>query len=124
MNIALRLQSRVVAVLHGLFQTEPVSPVSFHSAPPTRIPHQRHTQGLQAQAVNSAPRQSLAVGPAMSPRKSLSRCTTARALPLRVVHVLEAGQPLAKAGRMVISGRMADVCAELNRLVERETALN
>jgi hypothetical protein len=36
--------------------------------------------------------------------------------PLRVVRVLEVGQTRAQVGRMVISGRMADVCAELDRL--------
>ena len=40
--------------------------------------------------------------------------------PLRVVRVIEANQPRFNVGRMVISGRMADVCAELDRLVERE----
>jgi len=43
--------------------------------------------------------------------------------PLRVVRVLEAGQARSCVGRMVISGRMADVCAELDRLVAREAAL-
>ena len=36
--------------------------------------------------------------------------------PLRIVRILEAGQAPANVGRMVISGRMADVCAELDRL--------
>jgi hypothetical protein len=36
--------------------------------------------------------------------------------PLRVVRVVEAQHAPAAAGRMVISGRMADVCAELDRL--------
>ena len=36
--------------------------------------------------------------------------------PLRVVRVLEAGQAPGSVGRMMISGRMADVCAELDRL--------
>ena len=43
--------------------------------------------------------------------------------PLRVVHVMEAGQAPAQVGRMVISGRMADVCAELDRLAACEAAL-
>ena len=43
--------------------------------------------------------------------------------PLHVVRVLEAGQARSSVGRMVISGRMADVCAELDRLVAREAAL-
>ena len=44
--------------------------------------------------------------------------------PLRVVRVMEAGQTSASVGRMVISGRMADVCAELDRLAAREAALS
>jgi hypothetical protein len=40
--------------------------------------------------------------------------------PVRVVRVVEACQPAAGAGRMVISGRMADVCAELDRLAALE----
>ena len=44
--------------------------------------------------------------------------------PLRVLRVMEAGQANAHVGRMRISGRMADVCAELDRMVERESALN
>lgn len=43
--------------------------------------------------------------------------------PLRVVRVLEAGQAQSSVGRMVISGSMADVCAELDRLAAHETAL-
>lgn len=42
--------------------------------------------------------------------------------PLRVVRVVEAGQPRSQVGRMVISGRMADVCAELDRLAACEAA--
>jgi hypothetical protein len=40
--------------------------------------------------------------------------------PLRVLRVAD-GSP-AGAGRMVISGRMADVCAELDRLAALESA--
>lgn len=40
---------------------------------------------------------------------------------LRVVRVCEP-QPCGDAGRLVISGRMADVCAELERLAEHEAA--
>jgi len=43
-----------------------------------------------------------------------------RALPLRVARVMEAQHSRNQAGRMVISGRMADVCAELDRLAELE----
>ncbi|RYY99149.1 MAG: hypothetical protein EOO24_17660 [Comamonadaceae bacterium] len=40
--------------------------------------------------------------------------------PLRVVRVLEPSAPRSVAGRMVISGRLADVCAELDRLAALE----
>ena len=41
--------------------------------------------------------------------------------PLRVVRVTEAGQPQAH-GRVLLSGRMEDVCAELERLTALEAA--
>lgn len=41
--------------------------------------------------------------------------------PLRVIRVVEQRGPRTGAGRMVISGRMEDVCAELDRLAELET---
>jgi hypothetical protein len=42
------------------------------------------------------------------------------AAPLRVVRVVEPSAPRTVAGRMVISGRLADVCAELDRLAAQE----
>jgi hypothetical protein len=42
--------------------------------------------------------------------------------PLRVVRVVEASRAPSGAGRMFISGRMADVCAELERLPALEAA--
>jgi len=42
--------------------------------------------------------------------------------PLRVVRVIENGQLRTNVGRMVISGRMSDVCAELDRLAAREVS--
>ncbi|MGV3571482.1 MAG: hypothetical protein ACO1PB_12850 [Ramlibacter sp.] len=40
--------------------------------------------------------------------------------PLRVVRVLDPSASRAVAGRMVISGRLADVCAELDRMAAQE----
>ena len=58
------------------------------------------------------------------PSQVLPHSTLSRASPvLRVMRVLEAGQAPASVGRMVISGRMADVCAELDRLAAREDFL-
>ena len=60
---------------------------------------------------------------AASPRPAASLASVATLVPaspvLRVMRVLEAGQAPASVGRMVISGRMADVCAELDRLAAR-----
>jgi hypothetical protein len=44
--------------------------------------------------------------------------------PLRTVRVMEAGQAPGQVGRMVMSGRMADVCAELDRLAACEARLH
>ncbi len=41
---------------------------------------------------------------------------------LKIVREYEAGVGPTCAGRMVISGRMADVCAELDRMAQRESA--
>jgi hypothetical protein len=40
--------------------------------------------------------------------------------PLRVVRVADGSRAQGGAGRMVISGRFADVCAELDRLAAQE----
>jgi hypothetical protein len=57
------------------------------------------------------------------PAKTATNTSTgALSLPvLRVVRMHEAGQSQSSVGRMVMSGRMADVCAELDRLVSLET---
>jgi hypothetical protein len=44
--------------------------------------------------------------------------------PLRIVRILEADHAPANVGRMVISGRMSDVCAELDRLAARESSMH
>ncbi len=50
--------------------------------------------------------------------------TRAIGRPLRIIRVLEENHVPANVGRMVISGRMADVCAELDRLADRESAIH
>ena len=58
---------------------------------------------------------------------STSPCTASHASerrPVRMVRFMEAGQTSAQVGRMFISGRMADVCAELDRLVACEARLH
>jgi hypothetical protein len=43
--------------------------------------------------------------------------------PLRVVRLSEAGSTTESSGRLRISGRMADVCAELERLAAKEAQI-
>ncbi len=57
-------------------------------------------------------------------RQCLTRPTRAAVRPLRIVRVIDHDSSPANVGRMVISGRMADVCAELDRLVAREQTLH
>jgi hypothetical protein len=66
------------------------------------------------------------VRPSCTPRQGKPAAATtavhAPARPLRVVRRVDAQQPGRHPSRMVISGRMADVCAELDRLVALENA--
>ena len=67
----------------------------------------------------------LVSAPAREPRQRIVPAPVMRAAlpprrPLRVVRVVDGGHASASAGRMVISGRMADVCAELDRLAALE----
>ncbi len=61
-----------------------------------------------------------ASNPAMAPLRA-SRLGQNRR-PLRVVRVVDADQTRKSTGRIVISGCMADVCAELDRMVQKESA--
>ncbi len=84
---------------------------------PTGLPALPSTQSALVPAMVRRPSR-LAALPALAQ-------PAARALrPLRVVQVMERGASRANAGRMVISGRMADVCAELDRLAAREATLH
>lgn len=60
----------------------------------------------------------VAVRPACAARPAAKPDRPGR--PLRVVRMIDAQQPRTHGGRMVISGRMADVCAELDRLAALE----
>ena len=61
--------------------------------------------------------------PAFCARARVNTRSRSRANPpLRVIRVVESGQAPAHGGRMMISGRMADVCAELDRMAEREAS--
>jgi hypothetical protein len=81
-------------------------------------PLQQFARAL-ARRFAAAPTTQLATPAAADASRRVSRACTSR--PLRVVRVLEASAS-PSAGRMVISGRMADVCAELERLAALEAA--
>ena len=78
-------------------------PVSPHPAIKTVATHAFHTTA-------SSQKQCQTVVKASSPRR------------LKVVREFDAGISPSCAGRMVISGRMADVCAELDRMAQKESA--
>ena len=61
-----------------------------------------------------------AITQALGPSQAHGR---ANKCPLRIIRVVEFGQAPMLTGRMMMSGRMADICAELDRMVEREAAI-
>ena len=65
----------------------------------------------------------VAVRPACTARPVAAATMAPAARPLRVVRVLDHSPRAGRgSGRVVISGRMADVCAELDRLAALEAA--
>lgn len=108
MNTALLAASKIWIPLHGVLGWFKASPVSTSSATPdTQAPV------VLPAAVN-------AVSKRIEPACHASIKRRAPRPPLRVVRILESDQTSAQVGRMVISGRMADVCAELDRLAACE----
>lgn len=86
----------------------------FHSHQAPRVSPVCTSRFLQSSAINS-------VAHASRDSRATPRNASANK-PLRVVRVVEQGQSRSHVGRMVISGRMADVCAELDRLAAGELA--
>lgn len=106
MNLTLLAQSKVFATLQDLARwlVSPKTPTQHHLSPcqPIGPIHTPRLIDFHATQISGSNRNSI------------------QHKPLRVVHVLEAGQAQSSGGRMVISGRMADVCAELDRLAACE----
>lgn len=94
-----------------------------------RVWPKRHLQHATPPAAVEGRRPSQAPYPAGAPGQASLACVARRQNPrrmaptLRVLRVADAGQSSFHGGRMVISGRMADVCAELDRLAAQEAAL-
>lgn len=86
---------------------------------PARRPRRRDNSGNTAAGLRY-----VAVRPACTARSAGAAVPTATgpARPLRVVRVVDGKGQQRSASRVVISGRMADVCAELDRLAALEAA--
>jgi hypothetical protein len=96
----------LIAQFHGLVRHLGRAPWRGHRQTPAARcsrPTGLHMQAGRAQVAWSTPCRS-----------------TALRRPLKVLRVVDACHSPSSAGRMVISGRMADVCAELDRLAALE----
>ena len=112
----------VMAPLHGLLslfvpqQSASESAASFNRhTSPHYSPHQAtgHARSIDSSRWLRGSTQ-VALKQVRNPAQQL------RISRLKIVRQFEPGVGPACAGRMVISGRMADVCAELDRMAERE----
>lgn len=90
---------------------------------PASTPGRAARSGLQQRARSGTRHSSAAHDDRLMTQPHLASHAVHRK-PLRVLRVMEAGQPSALVGRMVISGCMADVCAELDRLAACEALLH
>lgn len=81
---------------------------------------ERSAAGASSPRAASPTRPASLQGPAQRSWGGPTRAAQAHR-PLRVVRVVEGRSACAGSGRMVISGRIDDVCAELDRLAALET---
>jgi len=107
-----------MSAVHGLFT--PLHDLLAWFLSPVQ-PQRRASPAVAITTVNSpATAQACAVTRAVMPLKAAG-CARRVHRPLRVVRVMDKdGTRHPPGGRMVISGRMADVCAELDRLAALE----
>lgn len=84
-------------------------------------PLQHLARGLARVFASPSPSRAAPATPAATHRPAPVNAPSGVPRRLRVVRVLE-GSAAASTGRIVISGRMADVCAELERLAALEAA--
>jgi hypothetical protein len=83
--------------------------------------------GAKNQRPSTTPRSSGRLHPSWATRTAVCATPVSKVTPsvtkapcLKVLRVRESGDGPQTSGRMVISGRMADVCAELDRLAALE----
>lgn len=100
----------------ALFTPPQRAPVVFRPTSPCpgqRLPGARHTSSANISSLNTT-RRAPALAGTVGSAQPVSR--------LKIVREFEPGMARSQAGRMVISGRMSDVCAELDRIAQSETA--
>jgi len=92
---------------------------------PAKVPFSRPALRIQRRVTPQTwPRNTVICGSNIGGSNGLGLCDNhAKPQPLRVVRLSEAGTSIESAGRMRISGRMADVCAEIDRLAAKEAQI-
>lgn len=113
MSIALFAAPGILAPLQGLWRW------FMPATAPSRSTHARSNV-----CTSEVVRHSIKHHDGCAPVATQSQASKPAHRPLRILRILEADQAPANVGRMVISGRMADVCAELDRLAACETPLH
>ena len=113
MGLALFTASGLLAPLHGAIAR--LIPGTFGQA------HVLRTSTIQKDlvAINS-----ISARPYPARVVAINHSDPGAARTVRVLRVVEASSPSASVGRMFISGSMADVCAELDRLAAGEATLH
>ena len=115
MSTALFATTRLVALTDAFIRWLLPAPRAWHDPiPSTGRPK------IAGQSQASSERAAMQQRPGERVRGARSELSMGNCRTLRVVRVLELGEAPAHCGRMVISGSMADVCAEIDRLAARE----
>lgn len=123
MGIALFSAASLIESLQGvigwLAPREP-RPASVHTS--SEVWHHPARLRIRSVSAGRAADHALApLQPCATATRQVARNVRAQR-PLRVLRVMDASVSSSAVGRMVISGRMADVCAELDRLAALEAA--
>jgi hypothetical protein len=113
MNFAINDISKVLAPLQVLWKKVMPSPTGYETN------YLKRKDAGKLFTINS-----ISTSPCNKESKHLKLGASTTKRPLRVVRVLESDHSPANVGRMTISGRMADVCAELDRLADGEIAIH
>jgi hypothetical protein len=104
-----------IQALASLLQPAPPAARSPVFPAPRRSPSANHRPLAGKEAASNVRPASAMV---KKPCQTVAKAASPRRL--KIVREFEAGISPSCAGRMVISGRMADVCAELDRMAQRE----